>query len=59
VHGASITRAACAGSSCPRGRVGGRITAAPDVLFIPKPKHLDTRMVGSWVRVRVRGEIMI
>ena len=27
------------------------ILGLPNVLFIPRPKHLDTRAIGSWVCV--------
>ena len=40
---------------CVSAMLPGTVSSLSDTLFIPKPAHLDTRFVGSWVGVRAQA----
>jgi molybdopterin/thiamine biosynthesis adenylyltransferase len=44
---------------CVSAMLPGSVTSLEDTLFIPKPAHLDTRFVGSWVGVCLTAGVLM
>ena len=44
---------------CVKSMLPGSVSRLSDTLFIPKPAHLDTRFVGSWVGVCLTAGVLM